>query len=153
MDIKLEQIRAFGPSILKVQIPEKIVNDLNSYVDQVINDEKKSADLNHGKRLVADVKQEFVIEKDFTMKSGWGNFLGACVRAWIKKEMQKERAEAIAWLTGDSDDFRDVCIRANMQQDYVRQKAKEARCTNRYRQTIKRLECVWKTTKTVMMTF
>ena len=58
MDIKLEQIRAFGPSILKVQIPEKIVNDLNSYVDQVINDEKKLADLNHGKRLVADVKQE-----------------------------------------------------------------------------------------------
>jgi len=36
MDIKLEQIKAFGPSILKVQIPEKIVNDLNSYVDQYI---------------------------------------------------------------------------------------------------------------------
>ena len=41
MDIKLKQIRAFGPSILKVQIPEKLVNDLNSYVDQVINDKKK----------------------------------------------------------------------------------------------------------------
>ncbi len=90
MGIKLEQIRAFGPSILKVQIPEKLVNDLNSYVDQVINDEKKSKDLNHGKRLVADVKQEFVIEKDFTMKSGWGNFLGTCVKAWINKEMQKD---------------------------------------------------------------
>ncbi len=90
MDIKLEQIRAFGPSILKVQIPEKLVNDLNLYVDQVINNEKKSKDLNHGKRLVADVKQEFVIEKDFTLKSGWGNFLGNCVKAWVKKEMQKD---------------------------------------------------------------
>ena len=90
MDIKLEQIRAFGPSILKVQIPEKLVKDLNSYVDQVINDEKKTKDLNHGKRLVADVKQEFIIEKDFTMKSGWGKFLGACVKAWINKEMNKD---------------------------------------------------------------
>ena len=72
MDIKLEQIRAFGPSILKVRIPDKLVDQLNQYVDQVIVDEKKSKKLDHGKRLVADVKQEFVIETDFTKKSGWG---------------------------------------------------------------------------------
>ena len=41
MDIKLEQIRAFGPSILKVRIPDKLVDQLNQYVDQVIVDEKK----------------------------------------------------------------------------------------------------------------
>ena len=64
MDIKLEQIRAFGPSILKVRIPDKLVDQLNQYVDQVIIDEKKSKELNHGKRLVADVKQEFVIENE-----------------------------------------------------------------------------------------
>ena len=62
MEIKYEQIRAFGPSILKVQIPEQLVNELNKYVDKVISNEKKSKDLNHGKRLVADVKQEFVGE-------------------------------------------------------------------------------------------
>ena len=65
MEIKLEQIRAFGPSILKVRIPDKLVDQLNQYVDQVIIDEKKSKELNHGKRLVADVKQEFVIENDY----------------------------------------------------------------------------------------
>ena len=35
MEIKYEQIRAFGPSILKVQIPDQLVADLNKYVDQV----------------------------------------------------------------------------------------------------------------------
>ena len=90
MDIKLEQIRAFGPSILKVKIPDELVDQLNQYVDQVIVDEKKSKKLDHGKRLVADVKQEFVIETDFTKNSGWGNFLGSCVKAWIKRDMEKE---------------------------------------------------------------
>ena len=36
MDIKFEQIRAFGPSILKVKMPDKLVDTLNQYVDQVI---------------------------------------------------------------------------------------------------------------------
>ena len=90
MEIKYEQIRAFGPSILKVQIPEQLVNELNKYVDKVISNEKKSKDLNHGKRLVADVKQEFVIENEFTQNSGWGNFLATCVKNWIKKDMKKE---------------------------------------------------------------
>ena len=57
---------------------------------QVIVDKKKSKKLDHGKRLVADVKQEFVIETDFTKNSGWGNFLGTCVKAWIKRDMEKE---------------------------------------------------------------
>ena len=90
MDIKLEQIRAFGPSILKVRIPDKLVDQLNQYVDQVKVDKKKSKQLEHGKRLDADVKQEFVIETDFTKNSGWGNFLGSCVKAWIKRDMEKE---------------------------------------------------------------
>ena len=90
MEIKYEQIRAFGPSILKVQIPDQLVADLNKYVDQVISSEKKSKELNHGKRLVADVKQEFVIETNFTQKSGWGNFLATCVKHWIKNDMKKD---------------------------------------------------------------
>ena len=45
MEIKLEQIRAFGPSILKVRIPDKLVDQLNQYVDQVIIDEKNLRNL------------------------------------------------------------------------------------------------------------
>ena len=86
MDIKLEQIRAFGPSILKVQIPEKLVKDLNSYVDQVINDEKKTKDLNHGKRLVADVKQEFIIDESNNENIYSRNFLRNEVIPLIKEK-------------------------------------------------------------------
>ena len=90
MEIKYQQIRAFGPSILKVKIPDQLVSNLNKYVDEVVSSEKKSNDLNHGKRLVADVKQEFIIENEFTQKSGWGNFLATCVKNWIKKDMDKD---------------------------------------------------------------
>ena len=76
MDIKFEQIRAFGPSILKVKIPDKIVNSLNNYADEVISSKEKSKKLDHGKRLVANATQEFKIEPDFAIKSGWANFLG-----------------------------------------------------------------------------
>ena len=90
MDIKFEQIRAFGPSILKVKIPDKIVNSLNNYADEVISSKKKSKKLDHGKRLVANATQEFKIEPDFDTKSGWANFLGISVKNWINLEMQKE---------------------------------------------------------------
>ena len=90
MEIKLEQIKAFGPSIIKVKIPEKIINELNEYVDQVIIDEKKSKQLDHGKRLVATATQEFKIEPEFAKKCGWANFLGSCVQGWINLEMQRK---------------------------------------------------------------
>ena len=42
MEIKYQQIRAFGPSILKVKIPDQLVSNLNKYVDEVVSSEKKS---------------------------------------------------------------------------------------------------------------
>ena len=75
MKIQLEQIKPFGPTILKVKIPEKIIDDLNQYTDKVISDKEKSKKLDHGKRLVANATQEFRIEHDFAQKCGWSNFL------------------------------------------------------------------------------
>ena len=40
MKIQLEQIKPFGPTILKVKIPEKIIDDLNQYTDKVISDKE-----------------------------------------------------------------------------------------------------------------
>lgn len=90
MEIKFEQIRAFGPSILKVKIPNNIVIKLNKYVDEVVSDKERSRKLDHGKRLVANASQEFVIEKDFAKESGWAGFLGTCVQSWVNLEMQKK---------------------------------------------------------------
>ena len=88
MELKL--IRPFGPSILKVEIPEKIINDLNGYIDQiVINDEKKN-NLNYGEKLAGDVTQEFKLEKETMTEIGWLQFLGKCVYEWIKKDINEE---------------------------------------------------------------
>ena len=87
MEIKF--FKPFGPSVLKAKIPNELVNKLNSYTDQIIEDNQKKEVLNHGKKLVGDVTQEFLLEQDFAIKSGWANFLGSCVQRWIKIEMQK----------------------------------------------------------------
>ena len=88
MELKL--IRPFGPSILKVEIPEKIINDLNGYIDQIVIDNEKKSNLNYGEKLAGDVTQEFKLEKETMTKIGWLQFLGKCVFEWIKKDVSEE---------------------------------------------------------------
>ena len=59
---KINIIRPFGPSIAKVELPIIIIEKLNDYVDQIIKDEKKSKELDNGKKLAGNVKQEFKLE-------------------------------------------------------------------------------------------
>ena len=87
LDLKL--FKPFGPSVAKVTIPENIVNELNKYTDQVIKDSDKSKDLNYGNKLVGHVKQEFKMEKEFMVKSGWFKFLANGVKNWIQESHNK----------------------------------------------------------------
>lgn len=43
-----------------------------------------------------------------------------------KQEVRLSQAQAVAWLSGMSDDFVEVCGRAELDPDYVRDKAREA---------------------------
>ena len=86
----IEIFRPFGPSIAKVTIPEKLILDLNNYIDTIISNEKKSAKLDHGKKLVGQVKQEFKLEMDFMNKIGWTNFLSNSVANWIYQSTGKK---------------------------------------------------------------
>ena len=88
--VDYEIFKRFGPSILKVKIPENIINNLNNYVDQTISDDKKIQKQNLGEGLVGDVTQEFSLEQDIMEKTGWGNFLASCVSNWINMEMKKK---------------------------------------------------------------
>ena len=63
--IKIEVVRPFGPTIAKIKMPEKLVNYLNQYVDNVNKNENVVNKLNHGKFLAGNVKQEFKIDKKF----------------------------------------------------------------------------------------
>ena len=86
----LKVLRPFGPTIAKVKIPDNLVKELNDYTDDIINNEQKKKDLDWGKNLVGNVKQEFMIEKDVMEKIGWGKFLASSVREWIRQTNKRE---------------------------------------------------------------
>ena len=87
---KINFIRPFGPSIAKIQIPEKIIFSLNEYVDKIIGDQKKSKLLDHGPNLAGNVKQEFIVEPDLLKSSGLLDFLGKYTSMWIEASDQKK---------------------------------------------------------------
>ena len=84
--IDIQLIKIFGPSVLKVRIPETILNNLNIYIDKIITDKEKSKELDIGDRLVGDVTQEFELEQKIMQETGWGQFLSNCVSKWIEIE-------------------------------------------------------------------
>ena len=88
--INIELIKIFGPSILKVSIPQSIIDNLNNYIDKIILDKKKSKELDIGERLVGDVTQEFELEQKIMQESGWGQFLSSCVSKWIELETKNK---------------------------------------------------------------
>ena len=55
----LELFRPFGPCIAKVTMPQNLIEKLNIYVDQIIDDDEAMEKLDHGKELAGNVKQEF----------------------------------------------------------------------------------------------
>ena len=93
MNLEIKVLKAFGPSVAKVKIPEKILNDLNQYIDEILSNEKKLSELDHGSNLAGDVTQEIILEKDFMNKIGWLNFLATCVQEWIKIETKLKLTE------------------------------------------------------------
>ena len=82
--MSIQLIRAFGPTIAKIKIPEQMVSSLNDYVDNLIIDKKKSKELSAGANLAGDVTQEFKLEKEFSQKVGWLDFISKGVFQWIQ---------------------------------------------------------------------
>ena len=85
-DDNFEIIKHFGPSIIKTKIPTKMVEEINKYVDEMTENKEKLKKLDHGDNLVADVTQEFRLEKEFMDKIGWLNFLAEKVSKWVFQE-------------------------------------------------------------------
>ena len=83
-------LRPFGPSIVKLRMSENLINELNTYVDKIISDEKKSSELDYGTQLAGMVTQEFTIEKNFTQEVGLENFLADACEKWIELIYKKK---------------------------------------------------------------
>jgi uncharacterized protein (TIGR02466 family) len=81
--MNFEILKPFGPSILKATIPEQIILDMNSYVDNLIKNNKKANELDHGKYLAGNVTQEFRLDVDFMKKIKWAEFLAKSCHKWL----------------------------------------------------------------------
>ena len=88
--VEFKLIKEFGPSILKVKIPNDIINKLNLYIDNIVDNKSLSNKLDHGEKLVGDVTQEFKLEEKIMRESGWGKFLANCTKKWIELELKKK---------------------------------------------------------------
>ena len=86
-------LRPFGPTIAKVSMSENLVKELNDYVDKTLLDKKKIEELNYGKMLAGNVQQEFLLDKEFTVLSGWELFLKENTEKWIFASTQKKIKE------------------------------------------------------------
>ena len=93
--------RPFGPTVAKMTMPPELVETLNNYIDNIITDQKKAKDLDHGAKLAGNVKQEFRLESEFIESSGYLKFLANSTRNWIKfsglPEIKKFKVIA-AWV-------------------------------------------------------
>lgn len=78
--------RPFGPMIAVIKMPDELVKNLNVYTDTVID---SSPQLDHGDKLVGNVKQERRIEPDAIQNLGWGKFLFDCVKFWVNSASKK----------------------------------------------------------------
>lgn len=83
-------MKPFGPSIVRVKLPEIIVSQMNDYVDNVLKDEKKVKALDHGSQLAGNVTQEFVLEAEFMENIKWVEFIGLACNEWLKRTSDKE---------------------------------------------------------------
>ena len=88
-EVELSIIRKFGPSVVKVKIPSKIIKTLNDHFDTIVRNKSELKRLNHGEDLVGDVTQELKLEKEIMEKSGWTMFVSTCVNKWMQMELGK----------------------------------------------------------------
>ena len=88
--MQIQILKPFGPSIVKLKIPDEIVNAMNDYTDKIIIDKQKSENLDHGAGLAGNVHQEFLLDIDFMKKIDWANFLAKVCSKWIKHHNGRE---------------------------------------------------------------
>ena len=81
--MSFEILKPFGPSIVKVVMPKDIVSKMNQYVDDLSNDQDKSAKLDHGQYLAGNVTNEFRLDIEFMKKIKWAEFLATSCEKWL----------------------------------------------------------------------
>ena len=81
-----EIYKPFGPSIVKIKIPENIIKEMNIFVDEIIDNKEKLDQLNEGPKLAGNVSQEFLMTTEFMKKIKWAEYLASNCGEWVWKE-------------------------------------------------------------------
>ena len=81
-------LKPFGPSIVKIEVPKIIIDEMNLYVDNIVKDKQKLEKFNEGPRLAGNVFQEFLMDIDFMKKIKWAEFLGDVCNKWLQEERE-----------------------------------------------------------------
>jgi len=89
-NLTISMIKPFGPSIVKVKLPEPIVSQMNEYVDNILEDRNKLKELDHATQLAGNVSQEILLETEFMRKINWQGFIASVCKEWLKKANGKE---------------------------------------------------------------
>tara|TARA_B100000787_G_scaffold102652_1_gene76006 strand:- start:260 stop:889 length:630 start_codon:yes stop_codon:yes gene_type:complete len=89
-NIQIQITQPFGPSIVKLKLPDEFIIKMNEYVEEINKDKKKLRELDNGPNLVGAVKQEIILEKDFMRSIKWNEFLTIVCKTWLRK---KEKIE------------------------------------------------------------
>ena len=66
--MKKKIYKPFGPSIGVFEIEDKIINNINTYVEKLITSEEKVSKLDMGSKLAGQVRQEFSLENNYIAK-------------------------------------------------------------------------------------
>ena len=90
---KIKIFRPFGPSVAKIQLSNEMIDNLNSHIDKIIENEKVSKKLDVGHTLAGNVKQEFYLEPEILKSSGLLNLLASSTKKWIQFSQKVEIKE------------------------------------------------------------
>ena len=93
--LEIKIFRPFGPSIIKIKMPDEIVIKMNEYVDKIISDKNKSKELDHASSLAGNVNQEFLLEQEFMKSIRWAEFLASACSQWVLTD-QKRRIQSFS---------------------------------------------------------
>ena len=90
-ELQYDIYQPFGPSILKVRMPQGFVNLLNAESDRILNDEKLSKERDWSHNLAGNVRKEVAI--DHSKIKNFPEFLVAMSKQYYKHAIEKEPVE------------------------------------------------------------
>ena len=84
----MDILAPFGPKIAQTNLPKNLIDKVNIFIDEVINNEEMSKKYDHGKALAGQVSQEIFLPENI-VSGELEKFLFDATKAYIKAVTKK----------------------------------------------------------------